>query len=946
MKRKPLAVSFGFLAGAALIAASVLALRRPAPALATPAAAVDEATVSFLVRFGVNDAAPRAWDGSVAVEGGALVAVRNWHPRPGDRVETDRWTLATRRGPNFQRRAWDDEPSEAPLADTLTPGIVVDCKTSAATRARFATGNGNFDLRPQELEAGKRVTFLDGAVVVERVPASEVLSAAESQNDAPAALALPGGDVWVAWLAYRDGQNQVVARRLSGGNWGGVTPVSERPGDVFAVRAARDRQGRPWFVWSAQVGGNWDLYGRCLRGEGWSQVERLTDDPQPDIYHALATDSNGNLWLVWQGFRNGKSDIFARRYDGSTWSPAERVSSSPANDWEPAIAADRRGRVHVAWDTYDKGNYDVVIRTWEAGRWSEVAAVASTPKFEAHVSLACDGAGRLWAAWSESGMQWGKDSGFLVKKEATRLYQWRTIQLAVRSGDAWLQPGEVERSLPEELRGYNDQPQLVADGAGLVWLLFRHRALRIRDTHSNTPAHRAAWEIFATTAEGEGWRTPVPVAFSQGRQDLPAGTAPGSQGKLWLAWATDNRDFEEFLFNRAQVHAARFPLPPAAAAAPRLRPRAEPDLRTFPVHASEAVDLARIRSYAMESGGRTYRIYRGDTHRHTEFSMDGNNDGSLADTYRYAMDAAELDFLGVSDHNGLGGPDVDYVNFLEAQRADLQFLPNRFLPLFAYERSVVYPNGHRNVIFAERGNPTLPIPDAEQKGEVGAKALYDYLRRRGGVAISHTSATTMGTDWRDNDPEVEPLVEIYQGDRVSAEYEGAPKAAHAASAASAPGGFRPPGYVWNAWAKGYRLGVQASSDHLSTHISYACTLATEFTRKGLVDAMRRRHSYGATDNIVLDYRLQAAGREYLQGDILEAPRDFKLSIKVLGTNPIRQIDIVKNNAFIHTAHPLIREFSLAFQDAKVQPGESYYYVRVIQVDDQMAWSSPIWVKVR
>ena len=110
--------------------------------------------------------------------------------------------------------------------------------------------------------------------------------------------------------------------------------------------------------------------------------------------------------------------------------------------------------------------------------------------------------------------------------------------------------------------------------------------------------------------------------------------------------------------------------------------------------------------------------------------------------------------------------------------------------------------------------------------------------------------------------------------------------------------------------------------------------------------MRRRHSYGATHNIVLDYRLQAEGREYLQGDILEAPRDFKLSIKVLGTNPIRQIDIVKNNTFIHTAHPLAREFSLVFQDARVRPGGSYYYVRVIQVDDQMAWSSPIWVKVR
>jgi hypothetical protein len=326
--------------------------------------------------------------------------------------------------------------------------------------------------------------------------------------------------------------------------------------------------------------------------------------------------------------------------------------------------------------------------------------------------------------------------------------------------------------------------------------------------------------------------------------------------------------------------------------------------------------------------------------------MDGNNDGSLADTYRYAIDAAELDFLGVSDHNGLGGPDIDYVNFLESQRADLFFLPGTFVPLYVYERSLPYPNGHRNVVFARRGNPTLPIPDAEQKGETGAKALYEYLRQRGGIAISHTSATNMGTDWRDNDPEVEPLVEIYQGDRVSAEYEGAPKAAHAASPASSPGGFRPAGYVWNAWAKGYRLGVQASSDHLSNHISYACTIAGDFTRDGLLDAMKRRHSYGATDNIVLDYRLRGGGVEYLQGEIAEVPRDFRLSIKVLGTNRIRQVDIVRNNTFLHTAHPLERDFELQFQDSGVQAGESYYYVRVIQADDQVAWSSPIWVKVR
>ena len=49
-----------------------------------------------------------------------------------------------------------------------------------------------------------------------------------------------------------------------------------------------------------------------------------------------------------------------------------------------------------------------------------------------------------------------------------------------------------------------------------------------------------------------------------------------------------------------------------------------------------------------------------------------------------------------------------------------------------------------------------------------------HLMEQLGVA---TTATQMGTDWRDNDKELEPLVELYQGDRVSAEYEGAPRAA-------------------------------------------------------------------------------------------------------------------------------------------------------------------------
>ncbi|MEX2261242.1 MAG: hypothetical protein WD696_04790 [Bryobacteraceae bacterium] len=937
-------------AGAGLALAGLLASRQVlllSQVAAQSTVPVDPSQLTLRVRFGAEDQSERPWDGSVSVSGGEIAALRNWHPRPGDAIDgKTAWKLATRKGPNFNRRPWEEEPNTAPVPYLLVPGVVVDAKVSAGTRFAFTTRQGSFEVSAAELTPGAVLRRLNGSVLVDRVPSAQLLSVAEYQNDSPAMLSGSNGEVWMAWVAYRNKANEVFARRMDGQRWLPPQRVTEKPGDIFLVKMGRDRNGHAWAVWSAQAEGNWDLYARRFDGNAWSRTERLTEDAQPDVYHNLARDSNGNLWLVWQGFRSGKSDIFARRHNGSSWSPAERVSTSPANDWEPAIAADAQGRVYVAWDTYDKGNYDIAMRRSENGQWGDVVSVAGTQKYEAHVSLVCDRQNRLWAAWNESGMQWGKDSGFLVKKEATRLYQSRWMNVAVYSNGTWEEPtAEINQSLPEELKEYNDFPVLETDAAGRVWVFFRNRTNRIRDVHSNAPAHRAAWEIWGTAYEGAKWTTPMHMPFSQNRTDVRGGTAHDGKGTVYAAWATDNRNFEDFLFKHSDVYAAPLPSLPGSAAKPRLKQRAIPELKTFTVHSDEPGDLRRIRGYRIESGGKTYGIYRGDTHRHTEFSMDGNNDGTLVQTYRYAIDAAELDYLAVSEHNGAGGPDEEYINWLLQQHCDLWKTSNRFLPLYGYERSLPYPNGHRNILFATRGNPTLPIPPEEMKGKTGAQALYEYLKKYKGIAISHTSATSMGTDWRDNDPEVEPLVEIYQGDRVSAEYEGAPKAAHRGNLGSAPGGFRPAGYVWNAWAKGYKLGVQVSSDHLSTHISYACTIATDFTREGLLDAMRKRHSYGATDNIILDYRMQAGGKEYLQGDILEHSGDFQLSVKVIGTAPIRQIDVVKDNQFLHTRQPLEKEVSFTYVDNQPkQSGESYYYVRVIQVDDQMAWSSPIWIK--
>jgi hypothetical protein len=265
--------------------------------------------------------------------------------------------------------------------------------------------------------------------------------------------------------------------------------------------------------------------------------------------------------------------------------------------------------------------------------------------------------------------------------------------------------------------------------------------------------------------------------------------------------------------------------------------------------------------------------------------------------------------------------------------------------MYGYERSVPYPNGHRNVIWAERGQPVLRIGANENKGaDNTGPILYPYLRSTNGVTTAHTSATQQGTDWRDNAPDLEPLVEIYQGYEANYEHEGAPRSARPETA-KAHQGMRPAGYVWNAWAKGYKLGVQSSSDHISTHSSYACVLVEDFTRQGILDAMRKRHTYAATDQIIMDFRIEGTDNgTALMGDIVSAKQNPRLVTRIIGTAPIRDVDVVRSNQYIYKLQPNQQDVRFEYIDPAPPAGESYYYVRAEQTDGQLVWSSPIWIK--
>lgn len=311
----------------------------------------------------------------------------------------------------------------------------------------------------------------------------------------------------------------------------------------------------------------------------------------------------------------------------------------------------------------------------------------------------------------------------------------------------------------------------------------------------------------------------------------------------------------------------------------------------------------------------------------------------MLDQWRYTLDAADMDWIGCCDHdNGAGR---EYTWWIEQKLTDIFHAPGRFVPMFSYERSVVYPEGHRNVIFAQRGVrplPRLPRVEADSSGKApDTQMLYRYLKAFNGIAAMHTSGTNMGTDWRDNDPAAEPVVEIYQGDRQNYEMPGAPRTN---AENDSIGGWRPKGFVSLALEMGYKLAFQASSDHVSTHMSYCNVLASASTREALLEGFQRRHVYGATDNILAEFR---AG-DYIMGDAFTAtaPPDFR--IRLHGTAPFAKVQIVRDGQYVYTSEPKTAAVDFTWKDNAPTAGKtSYYYVRGEQTDGEIVWVSPMWI---
>ena len=369
----------------------------------------------------------------------------------------------------------------------------------------------------------------------------------------------------------------------------------------------------------------------------------------------------------------------------------------------------------------------------------------------------------------------------------------------------------------------NSIPRLAADSAGRVYLTFRSGAGLKSQIGS-------IYHQFMTLYNGSDWTPAVEIPFTFGPVDLRPSIVALAPGEILAAAITDHRrsvsgpvgeettgsgseNLDRELLAVTSVGIATPASPPQLTAIAALAiPKPAPET------VAERASIATLRAYRVDLPAGKFQVMRGEFHRHTEFSADGGADGPLIDAYRYLIDSGGMDWGGCCDHDNGGGREYSW--WLEQKLTDAYHLGGNFVPMFSYERSVVYPEGHRNAIFVQRGVrplPRLPVtkPNSPSDHAPDTQMLYNYLRQYDGIVASHTSGTSMGTDWRDNDPILEPVVEIYQGERQNYEMEGAPRAMAEGKTIA---GYHPLGFVSNALKKGYRLGFESSErPHFDAH---------------------------------------------------------------------------------------------------------------------------------
>lgn len=772
--------------------------------------------------------------------------------------------------------------------------------------------------------------WLDDIALYEAVPPSALtISEGDGFADEPAMALASDGSLYAAWNQYRRGSDSLRAARCRAKEDGSAERLGEweivPPGKgtyLLYPSVAASGDGAE-LVYASETGeDDWDIFAARLGPDGAGVPERLTRGEGIDIKPAAACDGSA-VHVVWENNGEGIRRIRHMVRRAGKAGAIEDVSAGGSN-YGPSVAALGGGAIAVAWHSFRDGNYDIYLRRRGTdGAWGDEVRVTRSPGIDRHARLAAKG-GELWLSYETVQLA----AGYRIGGEAAR----RIHLVRVEPDGRLMAPAGIDAS---PLAGRCEGASLAFDGAGRLWV-----------AHLRPQGRRDGWGPFAVAYFGDRWSPLLRLSTRLGLDRPPGLAVAGERVFATHAWNTAMKQFDDekqaALADSGKVDLCAVNIadaPPASSM--KLVPHAESDGAFEPAALRTAYGDTARQPHSIEYGGKRLYLVFGDLHEHTDVSQCNRmGDQTIDESYQHMRDIASLDFAAATDH---GYNITPYLWNYTAKMARVNYDRGRFLTFLGEEWTSTFEEysdkhpygfyGHRNLILADAYFPRWWNARSRQ---TPADVWADLRKMKADfIHIPHQLADTgnVPTDWDYVDESAQPVAEIFQV-RGSYEYKGSPR--EAARTVPKPGYF-----LQDAWARGAVIGVIASPDH-GGGLGKACVFTPELSRPAVLEALRQRHCFGTTAaRIMLDVRVN--GR--LMGEKIDAPDGpVDVAVRAICPGEIDRIEVCRNNEYIYSRPGGgKREMDFTFRDEKPLAGKSYYYVRVMQSDEEIAWSSPVWL---
>lgn len=134
-------------------------------------------------------------------------------------------------------------------------------------------------------------------------------------------------------------------------------------------------------------------------------------------------------------------------------------------------------------------------------------------------------------------------------------------------------------------------------------------------------------------------------------------------------------------------------------------------------------------------------------------------------------------------------------------------------------------------------------------------------------------------------------------------------------------------------------------------------LAKEHTREALIEALQSKRSYATTGaRIVLGFEIvqQPMGSELSTENKPGLILNRHIASYAIGTAPLKEVQVIRNGKILKSFKPEKNDFEFTIDDddnlfdIAIKPKDDkppfvFYYLRALQKDGHIAWSSPIWI---